>query len=92
MKKKNPISAFLSSREGALAVFVVICFVVLCLTTNLVGSMFVYLRDLSYLLVGGLALMMVILLGEIDISSGTVLGLIGFCSFTLVQRNVPLII
>lgn len=92
MKKKNPISAFLSSREGALAVFVVICFVVLCLTTNLVGSMFVYLRDLSYLLVGGLALMMVILLGEIDISSGTVLGLIGFCSFTLVQRDVPLII
>lgn len=90
MKKKNPIASFFSSREGALAIFVILCFIVLCLTTNLVGSMYVFLRDLSYLIVGGLALMMVILLGEIDISSGTVLGLIGFCCFTLVQMNVPL--
>lgn len=92
MKKKNPIAEFFSSREGILAIFVIICFVALCFATNLVGSMYVFLRDLSYLVVGGLALMMVILLGEIDISSGTVLGLIGFCSFTLVQMGVPLIV
>lgn len=90
MKKKNPVIAFFSSREGILAIFVAICFIILCLTTNLVGSMYVFLRDLSYLIVGGLALMMVILLGEIDISSGTVLGLIGFCVFTLIQMGVPL--
>ena len=90
MKKKNPIIAFFSSREGILAIFVAICFIILCFTTNLVGSMYVFLRDLSYLIVGGLALMMVILLGEIDISSGTVLGLIGFCVFTLIQMGVPL--
>lgn len=90
MKKKNPVIAFFSSREGILAIFVVICIVIMCLTTNLVGSMYVFLRDLSYLIVGGLALMMVILLGEIDISSGTVLGLIGFCVFTLIQMGVPL--
>ena len=71
MKKKNPIIAFFSSREGILAIFVAICFIIMCFTTNLVGSMYVFLRDLSYLIVGGLALMMVILLGEIDISSGT---------------------
>lgn len=95
MKKKSPIAAFFSSREGALAIFVILCFVILCVTTNLIGSLFVYLRDLSYLLVGGLALMMVILLGEIDISSGTVLGLIGFCSFTLehtIQKSNPMFI
>ena len=92
MKKKNPIAAFFTSREGILAIFVLICFAILCGTTNMIGSLYVFLRDLSYLLVGGLALMMVILLGEIDISSGTVLGLIGFCSFTLVQKGVPLII
>lgn len=92
MKKKNPIVAFFTSREGILAIFVIICFLILCATTNLVGSMYVFLRDLSYLLVGGLALMMVILLGQIDISSGTVLGLIGFCSFTLIQMGVPLIV
>ncbi len=90
MKKKNPIIAFFSSREGILAIFVAICFIIMCFTTNLVGSMYVFLRDLSYLIVGGLALMMVILLGEIDISSGTVLGLIGFCVFTLIQMGVPL--
>ncbi|MGM9537075.1 MAG: ABC transporter permease [Candidatus Onthomonas sp.] len=92
MKKRNPIAQFFSSREGILAIFVIICFVALCFATNLVGSMYVFLRDLSYLIVGGLALMMVILLGEIDISSGTVLGLIGFCSFTLVQMGVPLVV
>ena len=92
MKKKNPIAAFFSSREGILAIFVIICFGALCATTNMIGSLYVFLRDLSYLIVGGLALMMVILLGEIDISSGTVLGLIGFCSFTLVQMGVPLIV
>lgn len=92
MKKKNPIAAFFSSREGILAIFVIICFIALCATTNMIGSLYVFLRDLSYLIVGGLALMMVILLGEIDISSGTVLGFIGFCSFTLVQKGVPLII
>lgn len=92
MKKKNPIAAFFSSREGILAIFVIICFAALCGTTNMIGSLYVFLRDLSYLIVGGLALMMVILLGEIDISSGTVLGFIGFCSFTLVQKGVPLIV
>lgn len=92
IQKKNPIVEFFASREGTLAIFVAIVFVILCFTTNLTGSMFVFMRDLSYLLVGGIALMMVILLGEIDISSGTVLGLIGFCSFTLVKSGVPLII
>ena len=91
MKKKNPIAAFFTSREGILAIFVIICFGVLCAATNMIGSLYVFLRDLSYLIVGGLALMMVILLGEIDISSGTVLGFIGFCSFTLVQKGVPLV-
>lgn len=92
MKKTNPVASFFKSREGALAIFVIICFAALGMNTNLFGTMFVYLRDLSYLLVGGLALMMVILLGEIDISSGTVLGLIGFVVYTLQQKGVPLVI
>ena len=92
MKKKNTIIEFFSSREGILAIFVAICFILLCIGTNMLGTIFVFMRDLSYLIVGGLALMMVILLGEIDISSGTVLGFIGFCSFTLVQMGVPLIV
>lgn len=90
MKSKNVITSFLTSREGILGIFVIIVMIILGFTTNLWGSMFVFLRDLSYLIVGGLALMMVIMLGEMDISSGTVLGLIGYCCFTLVQSDVPL--
>lgn len=52
--------------------------------------MYIFLRDLAYLIVGGLALMMVIMLGEIDISSGTVLGLIGFVSGTLLKMGLPI--
>ena len=88
--QKNPITAFFTSREGYLAIFVAILFVVLYFTTNLSGSMYIFLRDLAYLIAGGLALMMVIMLGEIDISSGTVLGLIGFVTGTTLKMGIPI--
>lgn len=89
-KQKNPVAAFFVSREGYLAVFVAILFVLLFFTTNLSGSMYIFLKDLAYLIVGGLALMMVIMLGEIDISSGTVLGVVGFVTGTLLKRGIPI--
>lgn len=52
--------------------------------------MYIFLRDLAYLIAGGLALMMVIMLGEIDISSGTVLGLIGFVTGTTLKMGIPI--
>ena len=52
--------------------------------------MFSFLRDVSYMIVGGLALMLVVMLGEIDISAGTVLGLIGFFTGNLLKMGVPI--
>lgn len=88
--KKNPVISFFKSREGILAIFVAIFFVVLAMTSNLSSDMYSFLKDLSYMIVGGLALMLVIMLGEIDISSGTVLGLIGFFTGNLLKMGVPI--
>lgn len=90
VKKKNPVITFFTSREGILAIFVVIFFAVLASTSNLGSDMFSFLKDVSYMIVGGLALMLVIMLGEIDISSGTVLGLIGFFTGNLLKMGVPI--
>lgn len=90
VKKKNPVVSFFTSREGILAIFVVIFFVVLAATSNLGSDMYSFLKDVSYMIVGGLALMLVIMLGEIDISSGTVLGLIGFFTGNLLKMGVPI--
>ena len=90
MNKKNPVVSFFTSREGILAIFVAIFFAVLVATSNLGQDMFSFLKDVSYMIVGGLALMLVVMLGEIDISAGTVLGLIGFFTGNLLKMGVPI--
>jgi len=87
--EKNPLVSFFRSREGALAIFVMVFFVILLSTSNLKTDMYSFLKDLSYMIVGGLALMMVIMMGEIDISSGTVLGLIGFFTGNMLKLGMP---
>ncbi|MGL5955006.1 MAG: ABC transporter permease [Brevinema sp.] len=81
---------FLKSIEGNLALFSMICFVILWLTSNFGQDVYSYFKDVSYLMVAGMALMLVILTGEIDISSGTVLGLIGFFTGNLLKMGVPI--
>ena len=90
MNKKNPVVSFFTSREGILAIFVAIFFGVLVATSNLGQDMFSFLKDVSYMIVGGLALMLVVMLGENDISAGTVLGLIGFFTGNLLKMGVPI--
>ena len=90
MNKKNPVVSFFTSREGILAIFVAIFFGVLVATSNLGQDMFSFLKDVSYMIVGGLALMLVVMLGEIDISAGTVLGLIAFLTGNLLKMGVPI--
>lgn len=88
--ERNPLVSFFRSREGALAIFVILFFVILLSTSNLKTDMYSFLKDLSYMIVGGLALMMVIMMGEIDISSGTVLGLIGFFTGNMLKLGMPI--
>lgn len=81
---------FLTSREGVLGIFSVAFFIVLCMTSNFNNDLYAYFKDVSYMIVAGLALMVVIMTGNIDISSGTVLGLVGFVSGNLLKMGVPI--
>lgn len=89
MKQKNGALEFASSREGILGIFAILFFVVLCFTSNFGQDLYTYFKDVSYMLVAGLALMLIIMTGNIDISSGTVLGLIGFVSGNMLKAGVP---
>lgn len=89
-EKRTTAETILLSKEAFLAYFVAAFLVVLLLTTNLGQDMYSFLKDLTYLIVGGLALMIVIMLGEIDISAGTVLGVIGFFAGNMIKKDIPL--
>ncbi len=80
---------FVASREGVLGVFAVLFFVVLCFTSNFSTDLYSYFKDVSYMILAGLALMLVIMTGNIDISSGTVLGVVGFVAGNLLKMGVP---
>lgn len=84
------IKKFLNSREGYLGIFCLIFFVFLCLTSNFGNDLYSYFKDVSYMLIGGLAVCLIIMTANIDISSGTILGIVGFVSGGLLKMGVPL--
>ena len=86
----NIIKDFLKSREGYLGIFCVIFFAFLCLTSNFGNDLYSYFKDVSYMLIGGLAACLIIMTANIDISSGTILGIVGFVSGSLLKMGVPI--
>lgn len=84
------IKKFLNSREGYLGIFCLIFFVFLCLTSNFGSDLYSYFKDVSYMLIGGLAACLIIMTANIDISSGTILGVVGFIAGALLKMGVPL--
>lgn len=91
-KYLDSMMRFIKSKEGILGIFSILFFVTLCLTSNFNNDLYSYFKDVAYLLTAGLALMLVIMTGNIDISSGTVLGLVGFVAGNLLKNNVPIFI
>lgn len=81
---------FLNSREGYLGIFCLIFFIFLCMTSNFANDLYSYFKDVSYMLIGGLAACLIIMTANIDISSGTILGVVGFISGALLKMGVPL--
>ena len=81
---------FVKSTEGSLALFSFVFFIFLYATSNFGQDLYSYFKDVAYLMVAGMALMLIVLMEEIDISSGTVLGLIGFFTGNLLKLDVPL--
>ena len=91
-KGLDKVMKFIKSKEGILGIFSILFFITLCLTSNFNNDLYSYFKDVAYLLTAGLALMLVIMTGNIDISSGTVLGLVGFVAGNLCKNNVPILI
>lgn len=91
-KGLDKVMKFIKSKEGILGIFSILFFITLCLTSNFSNDLYSYFKDVAYLLTAGLALMLVIMTGNIDISSGTVLGLVGFVAGNLLKNNVPIVI
>lgn len=81
---------FFKSREGYLGIFCILFFAFLCLTSNFGNDLYSYFKDVSYMMVGGLAACLIIMTANIDISSGTILGIVGFVSGGLLKMGVPL--
>lgn len=70
------------TREMVLAIFTFIAFMILYSLTNFKteAGLTLFLKDISYLLIASIALTLVILTGNIDISSGTMMGLCGYAA------------
>ena len=91
MAKENPVQGELSTRfslsmlfnrEMVLGIFTFIIFIILYSLTNFKSEagLTTFLKDVSYLLIASIALTLIILTGNIDISSGTMMGLCGYAA------------
>jgi len=72
----------LFTTEVLLAIFTMLAFIMLYSLTNFKteAGLTTFLKDVSYLLPASIALTLIILTGNIDISSGTMMGLCGYAA------------
>lgn len=76
----NPTRIF--NKEMVLGIITLIAFVVLYSLTNFKteAGLTTFLKDVSYLLTASIAMTLIILTGNIDISAGTMMGLCGYAA------------
>lgn len=70
------------SREMVLALFTLLAFIILYSLTNFKteAGLVAFFKDVSYLMTAAIALTLIILTGNIDISAGTMMGLCGYAA------------
>lgn len=80
MAQKNKLLDVAKTREFVLGVFTLAVFVILYATTNFgsVAGLQSYLKDVAYILVASVAMTMLFITGNTDLSMGTTLGLAGY--------------
>ncbi|MDF2613738.1 MAG: D-ribose high-affinity transport system [Clostridia bacterium] len=80
MKKQNKLVIMLKSREFILGLFTLIFFIILFATTNFktAAGLQAYFRDIAYILVASIAMTILFLTGNTDLSMGTTMGLAGY--------------
>jgi len=76
----NPVKIL--NREMVLGIFTLILFIILYTFTNFKSEagLTIFLKDVGYLLVASIAMTLIILTGNIDISAGTMMGLCGYAA------------
>jgi ribose/xylose/arabinose/galactoside ABC-type transport system permease subunit len=86
MKRKHVLT-----REFMLGLIVAAFLLFLSLTTNFssMSGVFSLLLDVSPTIVGAIALTLIIITGNIDISAGTILGFVAFAAGSLSRMGVP---
>jgi len=79
-RRFNPAKIF--NREMVLGIFTLIAFIILYAFTNFKteAGLTTFLKDVSYLMTASIALTLIILTGNIDISAGTMMGLCGYAA------------
>jgi len=85
---------FKLSSELFLGVFTIVGFSILFFMTNFgtIPGINSFFKDVSYLLVAGIAIYLVIMTGNIDISAGTMMGLCGYMAAFTAKAGMPIVI
>lgn len=80
------------TREVVLGLFTLIFFVLLFSLTNFksASGIMLFLREVSFLLIASIAMTMIILTGNIDISAGTMMGLCGYMAAYVAKMGYPI--
>lgn len=91
MGQKNKMVEAVKTREFALAVFTLGVFLILYATTNFstVAGLQSYMKDVAYILVASVAMTMLFITGNTDLSMGTTLGLAGYFAALFAKGGSP---
>lgn len=92
--KKGKFWDGLTSREGVLTIIVILFMILLSAFTNFdsVHGFFSFMLDVAPLIVGSIAMSLVILTGNIDISAGTILGFVGYTAGILAKMGFSILV
>ena len=91
-KKKFDI-AKLATREVVLAILVILFLIFLLVFTNFgtASGLFSFMLDVAPMIVGAIAMSLVILTGNIDISAGTILGFVGYTAGAMAKLGYSIV-
>lgn len=91
LNRQGGILRRIMTRENALGLLVLILFLVLFISTNFKtpAGITSFFKEVAYLLMASTALTLIIITGNIDISSGTLMGLCGYAAAYFAKMGLP---
>ena len=92
--KASKLMNILTSREGALTIIVIVLIILLSFFSNINSpqGIFSFMLDVAPLIVGAIAVSLVIMTGNIDISAGTIMGFVSYTAGTLAKMGFSILV